>query len=596
MDIKNWLGRNQRTLALSLGPPSAVGGLALATGLQYGGWAVAAEFLATVGAGSLASASFSRRWSPELSWASSAAAVASAQATVTSIDPFSALGFYAWAVSVGLSGAAAMVLRHRTRMDHHHERMAEARIDLERAKLGMAVHRLQQAENKVIAGELVPQLQGPTVEESAIRRAIWDLYKTELPGVYLERLPEEDGCSGWTVQLDLPTSLQREKLQREWARVAGALALPGVFESVPGALSNQLVVRYQEGDPLASVVPYEPSRARSFLDPVLLGRDGRGRPVEVELAYNHTMLSGSAKFGKSNLMKLLAIRLAALPDVVLYGIDMKPGAPEFNLIRPILHDLATTVEQARAMLQWLVQEMKERGDILAKSGDTAWDPARHGRPAIFLLIDELAELVRQGDRVKKPEIPVSAIIESALALSRAYGIQLILGTQQPSNRVFGKSTDSRGNISIRISVRTNDARHAMFMFSGNSRYRPGDLNYPGKALILSPDHNDGQPFKAVFISDQTCSRAVAELSISLVAAPVDHRLILPAPADLNNQEAIRHVLESYSECSRAELDRACGLTKEQTLRALRAMAPEAHQDRSTLLWSLRPDDWLSKIP
>lgn len=592
MDTKPWLRRNSRILAMSLGPPTAISALGLATHLQYGGWAVAAEFALALGAGSLSLSSFSKKWSEGLSWAAGATSLAAWQATATTAAGFAPLSFYTWLVSVGIALSGSLVLRHRTRHDHHRAQMSEARLTLEQLKIQMAMQRLDMVNNRqVLRGEVVPNLQGLTPEETSIRQAVHGLYKVELLGAQVERLPEGDG---WTAHLDLPGGLHRDRLRKEWPKVAGALALPGAFEALPGALSNRLVVRYQEGDPLAAVVPYEAQTGLRFQDPVLLGRDGYGQDVVVELAYNHTMLSGSSKFGKSNLMKLLALRLAGIPDVVLYGVDMKPGAPEFNLIRPILHDLATTVEQAREMFAWLVQEMKERGDILSAAGDTAWDPAKHGRPAIYVLIDELAELVRQGNKVKKPEVPISDRIESLLALTRAYGIQLIMGTQQPSNRVFGGTTDPRGNISIKLSVRTNDARHATFMFSGNSKYRPGDLDTPGKALILSPDHNSGQPFKAAFVSDDVCASNVARLSMSKVPAPVNHRLILPAPSDLNNQEAIRYTLEAYGECSRAELDRACSLTKEQTLRALRAMAPETAQDRVTQFWSLRPDDWLAK--
>lgn len=598
IDRSRWLvpiQRHQRLLFASLGPPTAVTGLALATYLNYGSTAAAVEFTLALGTGSLSLASFSRKWSPGLSWASAAAFAASAQATATSTAGFAAPTFYAWAVNVGVSLASSLVLRHHTRHDHHRAKLAEARLDLSLIQQEMALHRLRTAQQKVApAPEILPTLNGPTPEETAVRHAVYDLYKVELPGTYVERLPTGDG---WLMQLDLPAALHRDKLRREWDRVAGALALPGAFEALPGALTSQLVVRYQEGDPLERAIPYEPSSNRSFLEPFLLGLDGYGRDVEVEFAYNHTLIAGSSKFGKSNIVKLIALRLAALSDAVLYGVDMKPGAPEFSLIRPILHDLATSVEQARALFNWLNLEMIERGEILAAAGDTLWDPIRHGRPAIFVLVDELGELIRQGDKVARGVTPMSGLVESLLALARGYGIHLILATQTPSNRIFGKSTDARGNLTIRICTRMNDSKHAQFMFSG-PKFKPGELNLPGKFLIFSPDHNTGREQRSQFVSDQVVASEVVRLSRDLVPAPVNHRAILPAGPGKNNQEAIYDRLQQYGEMSRKEIEAGTGLTKEQVLRALREMAPEAAQDRTTLLWSLRPaeDDWLTKSP
>lgn len=596
MQLPAILSDHKSHIALTVGPPTAVAGLALATYLQYGPTAAAIEFTMALASGALSFSAFAKKWSPELAWASGAACLLTSQATITSTFGFDAPSFYGWVFNVGVAWAAQLVVRHRTRHDRNKSRMEESRIEIARIQAETAQLRLSQQYARFMAEQekannasREPVLTGVTPQETALRQAIWRLFKVELLAAPVEYLSTGDG---WNCLLALPPELTREKLQAQWHQVSGALALPGAFSVSLGLLGNQLAVRYQEGDPLAATVPYEPSGARSFLEPVLLGLDGHLDQIFVELAYNHTLIAGSSKFGKSNLVKLIILRLASLPDSVIYGVDMKPGAPELSLMRPVLHDLAVTPEQAKALFQWLTQEMHERGDILAKAGDTAWIPDKHGRPAIWVVVDELGELVRQGDRVKRGEIKMSDRIESLLALARAYGIHLILATQTPSNRVFGKSTDPRGNLAVRLSTRMNDSRHTSFVFSGNAKYKPNRLDLPGKFLMLSPDHGDGIEYRAQFVSDKVAAVEIARLSLHMVPAPVGHRAILPAPLDLNNQERIRDRLERYGEMLRSELEQGCFLSKDQVLRALREMAPEVIQDRSTNLWSLRPeDDW-----
>lgn len=593
MNVKLWFRRHDRTLAYTFGPATAVGGLALATYLQYGSTAAAIEFTLTLASGAGSVAAFMKKLPQPLAWGLGALALALLQATVTSTVGFDWPAFYAWALNCGISWAATLVLHHRTRHDVHRARLNENKIDLDRLRIQTAHERFLQAQARTQIATRAPHeplLFGDSPEDTRLRQAVWSVFKRELaPGaVRTEYLPTNDG---WTLDVELPGDLSRSQLLAKagWDRVVSAMALPGRFVPLPAAQSNRLALRYQEGDPLAATIPYEPSPARSFLEPVILGLDRFGREVTVELAYNHTLIGGSSKFGKSNLVKLICLRLADLPDSVLYGVDMKPGAPELTLMSPILHDLAQTPEQARALFDWLTAEMHERGEILAKVGDTQWVPDRHGRPVIWVVVDELGELIRQGDaNVPKGVTPMSGRIESLLALARGYGIHLILATQTPSNRVFGRSTDARGNLTVRLCTRMNDSKHAQFMFSGPN-YKPGALDMPGKFLMFAPEHNTGAEYRAQYVSDEMAAVEMARLSRDMVPAPIGQRAILPAPRHLNNQQAIRNRLERYGEMSRRELEAGCNLNKDQVLRALRELAPEVAQDQVTNFWSLRPD-------
>lgn len=560
--------------------PSLVSAAALAADWQYGTSAAATEFAAAVAAGSLSWTSFARKWPPALAWASGAAAGIFTQAwATTAVGGWTTL--YAWLVAAGATAAARGVYRHHTR---HDGLKAEAEATKNRILLlreETAAHQLavRTAPNTAPAG---PDLSGRTVEEQQLRTAVWETLKAELSGCLVEATEV-----GWKAVLDLPPTLDRTMLRARWDKVAGAMRVDGRFHLGDGPLTSQLVVQYVDGDPLEAAVPYEPEHGATFRDPVVIARDEFGRAVAIEMAYAHTLIAGSSKFGKSTLVRLIAIRLAGRPDTVLYGVDMKPGSPELAPMLPILQDLASTPEEAHALMDWMTAELHERGAILARHGDQEWIPGKHGRPAVYVIVDEHAELVRQGDKGLRKGYRISDKVESFLALNRAYGIHMISATQQPSSGVFGGKTDARGNYANRISTRMNDRDHAVFVFGRSSGYNPGDLTKPGEILVNTPDH--GKPFRSrvQWLRGEDFKAEVARIGRETAKAPVGKRLILPVP-EATNQERVRNTLGKYGNCTRKELEQATGLEERQVLKALDGLKPDVERtDAGT--WRIVPE-------
>jgi hypothetical protein len=567
-------------LATSTIVPSIVTGAALIAELQYGDHAAVVEFLTAVATGKLAFVSFAKKWSPALSWGSLAAAGLFTQAGVTT---FGGLGptAYAWLVSSATALAARLVYQHHVRHDVVKLSMEQTRLDT--AKLGQEIKAQQLSKLTAVEPSVPgPDLSGRTVEEQQLRTAVWEALRQELAGCLIEATDV-----GWRAVIDCPPTLDRGTLRTRWPKVAGAMRVDGAFHLDDGPLTSQLVVNYVDGDPLDAAVPYESERGATFLDPIVVSRDEFGQPVAIEMAYSHTLIAGSSKFGKSTLVRLLAIRLAGRPDTVLYGVDMKPGSPELSPMRPILQDLASTPEEAHALMDWMRQELDERGAILAEQGDQEWVPARHGRPAVYVIVDEHAELVRQGDKGRKKGERISDKVESFLALNRAYGIHMISATQQPSSGVFGGKTDARGNYANRISTRMNDRAHAMFVFGRASGYNPGDLTKPGEILVNTPDY--ARPFRSrvQWLRGEDFRREVARLARETAKAPVGKRLILPA-AGSTQQEKVRAALAKYGNMQRRELEQATGLGEKQVLDAARALRPEVERCEETGTWRIVP--------
>lgn len=568
-------------VATTLALPSLVSGAALIADWQYGTNAAAVELITAVVAGKVSFVSFAKKWPQPLSWGAGATALAFTQAGITStVGGGPAL--YAWLVAVGVAGAARAVYRHHTRHD-------QIKLDMEQVRLNTAMIRQQMAHHTLVHKltpepvQAGPDLTGRTVEETRLRTVIHELFGAELPGCTVERTR-----TGWTAVLDLPVNLNRSKLRTAWDSVASGMGVAGEFVLEDGALTNQLVARFIDGDPLSAVVPYTRTSGARFTDPVLLGVDRFLNEVWLDLAFNHTLVAGSSKFGKSTLVRSIAVQLADRPDTILYGMDLKPGAPELTPMTAILQDLATTPEQAHALLDWLRQELDERGEILAQAGDQEWDPAKHGRPAIWVIEDELAELVRQGDGGVWKKDPASKKQESLLALMRFAGMHFLSATQQPSRKVFGGTTDARGNYANRLSTRMNDRDHRRFVFGNTPGWEPGDLDQPGKFLLQSPVHQVAAPYKGMWLTGEEFRAEVARIGASTVRAPVGRRLILPA-AGASNQERVRNALTRYGNCTRRELEQATGLEERQVLKAMEGLKPDVERtDAGT--WRLVPSE------
>jgi hypothetical protein len=561
--------------------PSLVSGAALLGHWQYGSHATLAETVAAIAAGKVSAVSFAKKCSPPLSWGAGAVAAAFTQAAITGATS-TGPAFYSWLVSVLLAGAARGVYQHHTRHDHMKLSMEEIRLQTGLVRLQMAQHQLVQrtTPDPVQPG---PNLTGRTVEETRIRTVVHELFGAELPGCTVERTR-----TGWTAVLDLPVNLDRAKLKSAWDRVSSGMGVAGEFMLEDGALTNQLIARFIDGDPLSAVVPYQRTSGARFTDPVLLGVDRFLNPVWLDLAYNHTLVAGSSKFGKSTLVRSIAVQLADRPDTVLYGMDLKPGAPELTPMRPILQDVAETPEQAHALLDWLKEELTERGEILSRAGDQEWDPQKHGRPAIWVIEDELAELVRQGDDGPWKKQPASKKQESLLALMRFAAMHFLSATQQPSRKVFGGTTDARGNYANRLSTRMNDADHRRFIFGNTPGWEPGKLDQPGKFLLQSPVHQVPAPYKGMWLTGDEFRAEVARIGATTVRAPVGKRLILPATGG-SNQEKVRAALTKYGNATRRELELATGLDERQVLKAIEGLKPDVERtDAGT--WRLVPGE------
>ena len=404
-----------------------------------------------------------------------------------------------------------------------------------------------------------PGLIGASVEETALRRAIHALVGVTPLDIPIFQFND----NGWAALVTMPAGKNTSPAQvvRKKAQLAANLGLKGTLHLSQGDDDNQLVVRLVTSDALAGTIPYSDDDCTSMADPVRLGVDEHGRAVHIVLLYRHTLIAGASDWGKSGLINLIIKRMSRRADVDIYGLDMKPGAVELGPWEPLMKRLARDVYQARELFDYLDAEAERRGKILAdlsaeslaRGGEPVrkWIPGVHGNGILFI-IDELAELIRQDDALRRQEAeyrkgdpegfpveqPLSTRYESALALWRALGMVALAATQQPSRKVFGGSTDARGNYPNRLSTRMGEAGHGPLIFGQGSQtrgWRPELLDLPGKFLIATPELENAEPrvCRAEYVSDQDIADDVSHLHARVqrqpAAAPAPMRVVPAVP-------------------------------------------------------------------
>jgi S-DNA-T family DNA segregation ATPase FtsK/SpoIIIE len=156
----------------------------------------------------------------------------------------------------------------------------------------------------------------------------------------------------------------------------------------------------------------------------------------------------------------------------------------FNGLPHLLCPVVTDAKKAAVALGWVVMEMEERYQLLAKAGARnieAYNKKEEKIPYIVVIIDELADLMM----VSRDQIE-SAITRLA-QLSRAVGIHLIMATQRPSVDVV--TGVIKANFPARISFKVAskvDSRTVLDLNGADKLLGRGDMLFlrPGEAKLI----------------------------------------------------------------------------------------------------------------
>ena len=192
----------------------------------------------------------------------------------------------------------------------------------------------------------------------------------------------------------------------------------------------------------------------------------------------------------------------ACPDVVIWAIDLKKGM-ELKPWQSCIGRLATTPEQATALLRDAVAILQARADSLAAAGQRVWVPSP-GMPALVIIIDEYAELVDDApDAVKDAD--------SIARLGRAIAVTMVAATQRPTQKAMGQGA-VRSQMDTRICFRVRERKDVDLVLGQgmlNAGWHAHSLNAPGKFLVSAPEHGTPKRARGYFITDQAVSETAA---------------------------------------------------------------------------------------
>ena len=162
----------------------------------------------------------------------------------------------------------------------------------------------------------------------------------------------------------------------------------------------------------------------------------------------HALFAGTTGAGKSGGLNALMGTLAACGDVVIWAIDLKKGM-ELGPWAPCIDRLATTPEEAAALLADAVAILQARAAHLAATGRRVWEPSP-AMPALVIIVDEYAELTDEAPDAMSDT-------DSIARLGRAVAVTLVAATQRPTQKAMGQGA-VRSQMDTRICFRVRERR------------------------------------------------------------------------------------------------------------------------------------------
>ncbi|MGW4475846.1 FtsK/SpoIIIE domain-containing protein [Nonomuraea sp. NPDC004354] len=273
------------------------------------------------------------------------------------------------------------------------------------------------------------------------------------------------------------------------------------IQPVPTKHANRADVRVIETDPHADAIAWPGPSITSITQPVKLGLYEDGSPVRVSLLRRHALIGGVAGAGKSGGVNVLLGELTACPDAIIWGIDLKRGM-ELLPWSSCLDRVATTPQEAEALLADAVVILDGRADHMARQGERVWEPSSDA-PALIILVDEYAELVDDAPAAVRHA-------DSIARRGRAVAVQLVAATQRPSQKAMGKGA-VRSQMDVRLSFRVREQRDVDLIL-GQGMLKAGwhahRLDAPGKFMISAPEHDIPRRARTYLLDDDGVQRTI----------------------------------------------------------------------------------------
>jgi S-DNA-T family DNA segregation ATPase FtsK/SpoIIIE len=308
----------------------------------------------------------------------------------------------------------------------------------------------------------------------------------------------------------------------------------------PDDLANRCELRVLDLDPHADAVPWPGPSVTSITKPVDLGPFEDAAPCRVLFLRRHALGGGATGSGKSGLLNVAMGNLVACRDVVIWAVDLKKGM-ELKPWESCIGRLATTPEQAVALLRDAVAVLHARAELLAATGRRVWEPSPD-MPALIIIIDEYAELADDA-----PE--ATRYTDSIARLGRAVAVTMIAATQRPTQKAMGQGA-VRSQMDIRICFRVRERRDVDLVLGQgmlSAGWNAHSLNAPGKFLASAPEHSTPKRARGYLVTDQAVSDTAARHADSRPELDEVSQQAMPERAQTRPDEPGRPAIPSHAD-------------------------------------------------
>lgn len=324
-------------------------------------------------------------------------------------------------------------------------------------------------------------------------------------------------------EIELAQGVKVNALLKLSPDICYALATPDVriLAPIPGrsAIGLEVPNTVRQMVTLRDILEREDSRGQGHPLAVPLGKDISGRSVLENVAeMPHLLISGATGSGKSSAINsiLTSILCRSRPsEIRMILIDPKRvELGRYGRIPHLLTGVVTNPKRAADALEWAVQEMDRRyevlqmagsrdlvgyNEIVARGGITTADGEPAGTlPHILVVIDELADLMLISPR------HVEEAVARITQMARAVGIHLVIATQRPSVNVI--TGVIKANIPSRMAfkVRTiTDSRVILDHAGAEKLVGQGDMLYLGSQASQS------ERIQGCFVTEDEVTKVVA---------------------------------------------------------------------------------------
>ena len=266
--------------------------------------------------------------------------------------------------------------------------------------------------------------------------------------------------------------------------------------------ANRCELRVLDTDPHAAAIGWPGPSTRSIAEPVDIGPFEDAEQCRVSFLRRHALFAGTTGSGKSGGLNVLMAALAACDDVVIWAIDLKKGM-ELGPWAPCIDRLATTPQEATALLADAVAVLQARAAWMASAGRRVWEPSPN-MPALVIIVDEYAELTDEAPGAMSDT-------DSIARLGRAVAVTLIAATQRPTQKAMGQGA-VRSQMDTRICFRVRERKDVDLVLGQgmlSAGWHAHTLNAPGKFLVSAPEHTTPKRARAYLVTDDDVARVTA---------------------------------------------------------------------------------------